>query len=82
MHGGEAIDAMYRPPVAAIADLSRLRILAFFDEADYPHIVKGQTAKISADTFGERTFAGHVDLVCSAAGEKQVQQPRDAWTYA
>jgi hypothetical protein len=49
MHGGEAIDAMQRQPVAAIADLARLRIRASVDEADYPHIVKGQSAKISAD---------------------------------
>jgi HlyD family secretion protein len=70
MHGGEAIDALQRQPVAAIADLEHLRIRASVDEADYPHIFKGQAVKITADAFGARAFTGRVDLIGSAAGEK------------
>ena len=44
-------------------------------EADYSHIVNGQTAKISADTFGERTFPGHVDLVETPPEAKSSSTP-------
>lgn len=69
-HGGEVIDAMQQRPVISVADLSRLRIRASVDEADYPRVVRGQRVKITADAFGETCFHGRVEMVGSAAGEK------------
>jgi multidrug resistance efflux pump len=70
LHGGEAIDVMQRQPIAAISDLTHLRVRAFVDEADYPYIFKGQAVKITAEAFGTRTFSGRVELIGSSAGEK------------
>jgi HlyD family secretion protein len=79
MYGGEAIDAIRSQPVIAVADLSHLRIRASVDEADYPHVVKGQAVKITADAFGDHTFTGHVELIGSTAGEKPFKtgEPRE-----
>lgn len=69
-HGGEVIDAIQQRPVISVADLSRLRIRASVDEADYPRVLQGQRVKITADAFGETCFYGRVEMVGSAAGEK------------
>lgn len=71
MHTGEAVDALRREPVAAIADLSRLRIRADVDEADFPKIAPGQTVKITAEAFDNKYFNGKVERVCNSAGQKR-----------
>jgi len=70
LDGGEAIDAIQRRPVLAIADVSRLRVRASVDEADYPRIRAGQKVRIAADAFPDEFFSGVVERVGRSAGEK------------
>lgn len=71
LHAGEAVDLMHPTPVVAVADVARLRVRADVDEADYPQIVKGLPARISADAFSGKFFTGKVQRIADSAGQKR-----------
>jgi HlyD family secretion protein len=71
LHAGEAVDPMHPTPVVAVADVSRLRVRADVDEADYPQIVRGLPARISADAFSGKFFSGKVQRIADSAGQKR-----------
>jgi len=71
LHAGEAVDPAHPSPVVAVADLSRLRVRADVDEADYPRIAKGQTVRITADAFNGSSFNGKVVRIADSAGQKR-----------
>ncbi len=71
MHPGEVIDALHPQPVVTVADLSRLRVRADVDEADFPGVAAGQRVKITADAFAGTAFNGTVQSVSNATGQKR-----------
>ncbi|MFD1426859.1 multidrug resistance efflux pump [Kroppenstedtia sanguinis] len=56
-------------PLAMIADLSKLHILAYVDESDIAEVKKGQQAEIHLDAEPGITFQGKVDRIGNQAGK-------------
>jgi multidrug resistance efflux pump len=72
MHPGEVIDALHPQPVVTVADMTRLRVRADVDEADFPRIRVGQRVKITADALEEgRSFPGTVESISPITGQKR-----------
>lgn len=72
MHPGEVIDALHPQPVVTVADMSKLRVRADVDEADFPRIGIGQRVKITADALGDgKFFSGTVAQVSYVTGQKR-----------
>ena len=62
--------------IAAVADLSRLRINAEVDETDISMVSIGALAEIKTDTFADKVFKGKVDEIADYAGARKVK-PND-----
>ncbi|MCW8131973.1 MAG: efflux RND transporter periplasmic adaptor subunit [Planctomycetota bacterium] len=68
---GETVGVLPLERVLTVADLSALRVRADVDEADFARIHPGQKVRVTAEAYGARSFAGHVERVSCAAGEKR-----------
>jgi multidrug resistance efflux pump len=55
-----------------IADLDRLQLRAEVDESDVAHVSTGQRGYATAETFGDRKIAGHVERVMRELGRKRL----------
>lgn len=63
-------------PLAAVADIARLRINAEVDETDIGMVHLGDAAEIRSDTFADRVFRGRVEEISDYAGIRKVK-PND-----
>lgn len=70
-HPGESVGVLPPERILAVADVKTLRVRADVDEADFANIVPGQRVRVTAEAYGDRTFAGRVERVSNAAGEKR-----------
>lgn len=70
-HPGETVGVLPPERVLTVADVSALRVRADVDEADFAKIRAGQKALVTADAYGGQSFAGRVERVSYAAGEKR-----------
>jgi len=57
-------------PLLALVSLDDVWVTANFKESQLKRIRPGQPAEISVDTFGGRTFRGHVDSIAAATGSR------------
>lgn len=62
--------------LAAVADISRLRINAEVDETDIGMVSVGGSAEIKSDTFADKVFTGKVGEISDYAGIRKVK-PND-----
>ena len=61
---GETVAASFATPTfVTLLDLSKLEVWAYVDETDIGHIRKGELARFTVDTYGEREFAGTVTSI-------------------
>ena len=68
---GETVGVLAPESVLGVADLSRLRVRADVDEADFSSLRPGQRVEITTGAYGARVIAGRVDRVGLAVGEKR-----------
>lgn len=59
-------------PILTVADTSQLRVRAEIDEADVGSIRLGENAYVTAPSYGDRRFGGHVIRIATALGRKKV----------
>lgn len=73
---GELIELADHEPVVVLADTRRLRVRAYVEEFDAPHVQPGMTARITADGLPGQVFAGEVVQVLPRMSFKQVWTDR------
>ncbi|CAN5367565.1 HlyD family secretion protein [soil metagenome] len=64
-------------PLLAIVPLSDTWVVANFKEDQIADMKVGQTVKIKVDTYGDRTFVGHVDSLAACTGSRFALLPPD-----
>lgn len=64
-------------PLMAIVPLDDTWIVANFKEDQLAEMKAGQTAKVTIDTYGGRTFAAHVDSLAAGTGSRFSLLPPD-----
>ena len=57
-------------PLLALVNLTDTWITANFKETQLKNMRPGQSAEVSVDALGGRTFKGHVDSIAAATGAK------------
>lgn len=56
-------------PLAVIADLSKVYVVAYIDEDDVKEVSVGKDVDVMIDAYPDQTFSGKVDQIGSAAGK-------------
>jgi len=69
---GEEVTLQPVTVALAIADLDHLRLRAEVDESDVAKVGAGQAGYATAETFGDRRIAGHVERVLRELGRKRL----------
>ncbi len=64
-------------PLAAVVPLDDVWIVANFKEDQLADMKRGQPAEVRFDTFGRRTFAGHVESFAGGTGARFALLPPD-----
>jgi HlyD family secretion protein len=72
-HNGESVSTQFDSPVITMADDSTLRVRLDVDESDVSKLKVGQTAYVTAETYGAHRFWGHVIRVGNILGKKNVR---------
>jgi HlyD family secretion protein len=62
-----------RASIFTLADTSTLHVRVDVDERDVGRVLTGQTAYMTADTYGDRRFTGRVVSVGQVMGRKNVR---------
>jgi multidrug efflux pump subunit AcrA (membrane-fusion protein) len=73
---GELVGPADSEPVVVLADTRRLRVRAYIEELDAPHVAPGMAARITADGLPDRAFAGEVVQVLPRMSFKHVWSDR------
>jgi multidrug resistance efflux pump len=69
---GESVSEGPDSPIVTVADDSAVRVRVDVDETDVGRVHEGQRAYVTADTYGDRKFWGHVIRVGKVLGHKNV----------
>jgi HlyD family secretion protein len=72
-HNGESVSTQFDSPVITMADDSTLRVRLDVDESDVSKLRVGQSAYVTAETYGTQRFWGHVIRVGYILGKKNVR---------
>jgi membrane fusion protein (multidrug efflux system) len=64
-------------PLAAVVPLDDVWIVANFKEDQLAEMKRGQAAEVRFDTFGRRSFAGHVESLAGGTGARFALLPPD-----
>ena len=75
---GETVAVQPPTLIAAVGDISHLRIRADVDEADVGRVAVGQKVWATADAYGDRHFTGEVAKVGLRLGRKNIETDRPA----
>ena len=57
-------------PLLAIVPLEDIWVTANFKETQLKNVRPGQSARVSVDAYGGRTFKGHVESIAAATGAR------------
>jgi HlyD family secretion protein len=69
---GESVTGGPDAPIVTVADDSAIRVRVDVDESDVGRVHEGQRAYVTADTYGDQKFWGHVIRVGKVLGPKNV----------
>jgi len=64
--GGEQVDGTAATPIAEIADLGEVEVLANLPPSDLAHLHPGEAVQLSSESLPGKSFAGHVIAVSPA----------------
>lgn len=56
-------------PLAVVADLSKIYVVAYIDEEDVKDVSVGKDVDITFDAYGDQTFSGKVEEIGNSAGK-------------
>ena len=76
LQDGESVSPESQTGIVSIADTSALRVRVDLDEIDVAKIKEGQSAKITADAYGEQKFSAKVVKIGQILGRKNFRTER------